>query len=174
MRGSQGNMFEIGKLDGSPAMRTFVCRISERSRCDFSARTEASNGQETLTENNISGTRGEEYLRRVSADEFLHSIPVTVISDDGTGKRMPQMLALGARGYIVNPFTQWFYAQNRSHSDLAARLNFEVKRPGSRAFRVSAAAEPSIAPGFFDDGAATNGNAIHGSIAVGIRMGRPA
>jgi hypothetical protein len=84
------------------------------------------------------------------------------------------MLALGARGYIVNPFTQRFYARSRSHSELVARLDFEVKRPGSRTFRVTAAAAPSIAPGFFDHGAATNGNAIHGSIAVRIRMGRPA
>jgi two-component system chemotaxis response regulator CheY len=37
-------------------------------------------------------------------DELLRSIPVIVISTDGTENRIARMLSLGARGYIAKPF----------------------------------------------------------------------
>ncbi len=103
-------------VDDSPAMRSVVRRVIEISGFELSACFEASSGQEALeilkhewvdailTDINMPEMDGEELLRRVRADELLHSIPVIVISTDATEKRIAQMLALGAQGYIAKPF----------------------------------------------------------------------
>src|SRR5262249_10545647 len=104
-------------VDDSPAMRALVRRVIELSGFDLSVCLEASNGQEALhllenewvdtilTDINMPGMDGEEFLRHVSEDELLRSIPVTVVSTDGTEKRISRMMELGARGYVVKPFT---------------------------------------------------------------------
>ena len=103
-------------VDDSPAMRAFVQRVIQLSGFDLSLCLEASNGQEALdllrlewvdailTDINMPGMDGREFLRRLSADELLRSIPVIVISTDGTEARISYMMALGARSYVVKPF----------------------------------------------------------------------
>jgi two-component system chemotaxis response regulator CheY len=103
-------------VDDSPAMRAFVQRVIQLSGFDLSLCLEASNGQEALdllrlewvdailTDINMPGMDGREFLRRLSADELLRSIPVIVISTDGTEARISDMMALGARSYVVKPF----------------------------------------------------------------------
>ena len=103
-------------VDDSPAMRSFVRRVMDLSGFELSTCFEASNGQEALdllrlewvdailTDINMPVVDGEEFLRRLSADELLRSIPVIVISTDATEHRISQMLSLGARGYVTKPF----------------------------------------------------------------------
>jgi two-component system chemotaxis response regulator CheY len=103
-------------VDDSPAMRAFVKRVIRLSGFELSHCFEASNGEEALrvlhvewvdailTDVNMPGMDGEEFLRRLSADELLRSIPVVVISTDATANRAARMLALGARSYIAKPF----------------------------------------------------------------------
>jgi len=103
-------------VDDSPAMRSFVRRVLELSGFELSTCFEASNGQEALdllrqewvdailTDINMPGVDGEEFLRRLSGDEVLRSIPVIVVSTDATRNRIERLLALGARGYITKPF----------------------------------------------------------------------
>jgi two-component system chemotaxis response regulator CheY len=103
-------------VDDSPAMRAFVRRVIQLSGFEVSACFEASNGEEALdrlreewvdavlTDINMPGMDGEEFLRRLEMDELLRSIPVIVISTDGTENRIARMLSLGARGYIAKPF----------------------------------------------------------------------
>ena len=103
-------------VDDSPAMRAFVRRVMELSGFELSRCWEASNGQEALdllrtewvdailTDINMPGMDGQEFLRRLSADEMLRSIPVTVVSTDATEQRIAHMLSLGARGYVTKPF----------------------------------------------------------------------
>jgi len=57
-----------------------------------------------LTDINMPVIDGEEFLRRLAADELLRSIPAIVISTDATRNRIDRMLALGARGYVTKPF----------------------------------------------------------------------
>ncbi len=102
--------------DDSPAMRAFVRRVIEVSGFELSECFEASNGQEALdtlrsewvdailTDINMPLVDGEEFLRRVAADEMLKSIPVIAISTDATRNRIDRMMALGARGYVTKPF----------------------------------------------------------------------
>jgi two-component system chemotaxis response regulator CheY len=103
-------------VDDSPAMRSFIRRIIKISGFELSMCFEASNGQEALdllhkewvdailTDINMPVVDGEEFLRRLSVDEVLRSIPVIVISTDATRNRIDRMMALGARGYITKPF----------------------------------------------------------------------
>lgn len=103
-------------VDDSPAMRSLIRRIIKISGFELSMCFEASNGQEALdllhrewvdailTDINMPVVDGEEFLRRLSVDEVLHSIPVIVISTDATRNRIDRMMALGARGYITKPF----------------------------------------------------------------------
>jgi two-component system chemotaxis response regulator CheY len=103
-------------VDDSPAMRSFVIRVIRLSGFELSTCFEASNGQEALdllrqewvdvilSDINMPGVDGEEFLQRLAGDEVLRSIPVIVISTDATQSRIERLLALGARGYITKPF----------------------------------------------------------------------
>ena len=103
-------------VDDSPAMRTFVRRVIDLSGFELSECFEASNGQEALdllkhewvdailTDINMPGMDGQEFLRRLSQDEMLRSIPAIVISTDATSHRMASMASLGARGYVTKPY----------------------------------------------------------------------
>jgi two-component system chemotaxis response regulator CheY len=102
--------------DDSPVMRSFVKRVIELSGFELSECFEAANGQEALdtlrtewvdavlTDINMPVVDGEEFLRRLSADGMLKSIPAIVISTDATRNRIDRLMALGARGYVTKPF----------------------------------------------------------------------
>jgi two-component system, chemotaxis family, chemotaxis protein CheY len=103
-------------VDDSPAMRMFVRRVIDMSGFDLSSCFEASNGEEALdllrnewvdailTDINMPEMDGQEFLRRLSEDELLRSIPAIVISTDATANRIASMASLGARGYVTKPF----------------------------------------------------------------------
>ena len=108
--------FNVMIVDDSPAMRVFVRRVLDVSGFAVGELWEASNGVEALghlgrhwvdvilTDINMPGMDGEQFVRELERDEMLRSIPVIVISTDGTEHRVHQMLALGARGYVKKPF----------------------------------------------------------------------
>jgi two-component system chemotaxis response regulator CheY len=108
--------YRILIIDDSPAMRLFVRRVVDMSGLDAGDCFEAGNGQEALdllrkesvdialTDINMPVMDGEQFLRRMEADEELKTIPVIVISTDKTETRVERMMSLGARGYITKPF----------------------------------------------------------------------
>lgn len=108
--------FNVMVVDDSPAMRAFVRRVLDLSGFAVGELWEAGNGVEALdqlgrhwvdvilTDINMPGMDGEQFVRRLEQDELLRSIPVIVVSTDGTEHRMRQMLTLGARGYVKKPF----------------------------------------------------------------------
>jgi two-component system chemotaxis response regulator CheY len=103
-------------VDDSPAMRAFVRRVLELSGVEAGHCLEASNGEEALkvletswvdavlTDINMPLMDGEELLLRMSENSLWCSIPVLVVSADGTESRIRRMLMLGARGYVTKPF----------------------------------------------------------------------
>jgi len=103
-------------VDDSPAMRAFIRRVIHLSGFELAACYEAGNGQEALdllrrewvdailTDINMPVVDGEEFLRRMAADNLLHNTPVLVISTDATENRIARLLSLGARGYLTKPF----------------------------------------------------------------------
>jgi len=108
--------FRVLIVDDSTVMRGFIRRIMLLSGLEASAFLEAGDGNEALnvlrrewvdvvlTDINMPGMDGEELLRSLGTDELLKSVPVVVVSTDGTEKRIGRMLALGARGYVKKPF----------------------------------------------------------------------
>ena len=103
-------------VDDSPAMRIFVRRVVELSGFDLAACFEASDGREALdllhsewvdailTDINMPGMDGQEFLQRLNGDDLLRSVPAIVVSTDATAHRISAMTALGARGYVTKPF----------------------------------------------------------------------
>jgi two-component system, chemotaxis family, chemotaxis protein CheY len=104
-------------VDDSPVMRSFIRRVLSMSGFEVGECTEAGNGIEALaqlsahrvdvilTDINMPGMNGEELLRRLSADGTLKTTPAVVISTDATNERIVRMIELGAKGYMVKPFT---------------------------------------------------------------------
>ena len=78
---------------------------------------QASNGQEALdllranwvdivlTDINMPVMNGEEFVRRMEQDEMLRTMPVLVVSTDGSENRVQRMMSLGAKGYVKKPFS---------------------------------------------------------------------
>jgi len=108
--------FRVLIVDDSSVMRSFIRRTIEVSGLEGSEFLEASNGREALdllrerwvdvvlTDINMPSMSGEDLVRSLEADDLLKSVPVVIVSTDGTVNRMQQMLALGARGYVKKPF----------------------------------------------------------------------
>jgi two-component system chemotaxis response regulator CheY len=104
-------------VDDSPAMRAFIRRVVELSGLDVAAYFQAGDGGEALqllvrepvdvilTDINMPGMDGGEFVGRLRQDALLAEIPVVVVSTDATAERMEQMLAMGARGYVTKPFS---------------------------------------------------------------------
>jgi two-component system chemotaxis response regulator CheY len=103
-------------VDDSPVMRRFIRRTMEVSGIEVESYRQACNGQEALdqlrlepadvvlSDINMPGMDGEQFLRELVADPALRGIPVVVVSTDSTEHRVAQMMALGARGYVRKPF----------------------------------------------------------------------
>jgi two-component system chemotaxis response regulator CheY len=104
-------------VDDSPAMRSFIRRVLNLSGIEVSECYQAGDGVEALsvlerewvdlilTDINMPGMNGEEFVRRLEAHELWKTIPVIVVSTDSTETRIRSMQLLGARGYVKKPFT---------------------------------------------------------------------
>jgi len=104
-------------VDDSPAMRAFIRRVVQLSGLEVAAFLQAGEGGEALqllarepvdvilTDINMPGMDGGQFVGRLRQDPALSAIPVVVVSTDATAERMEQMLALGARGYVTKPFS---------------------------------------------------------------------
>jgi two-component system chemotaxis response regulator CheY len=109
--------FSLMIVDDSPAMRTFILRVIEITGLEVGTCLQAANGQEALellrtnwidlvlTDINMPVMNGEDFLRCMEEDEMLRTIPVLVVSTDGSEHRMHRMMALGARAYMKKPFS---------------------------------------------------------------------
>ena len=104
-------------VDDSPAMRAFVRRVIQISGIDAGEYLEAADGcaaldvlgarpvDLVLADVNMPGMDGPEFVRRLAADPKLSTVPVLIISSDGTPERRQQLATLGVRGYLAKPFT---------------------------------------------------------------------
>ena len=104
-------------VDDSPAMRGFIERVINISGFEIAQALTAGNGNEALailaghpvdlilTDVNMPESGGEDLIRKLSQNQRLRSIPVIVVSTDATQARLEQLTKLGAKGYVVKPFT---------------------------------------------------------------------
>ena len=109
--------YRVMIVDDSRSMRTFVRRVMDLSGFEVESCHYAANGAEALallkqqrvdiilTDINMPEMNGEDFVRHDEQQEEFRSIPVVVISTDGTENRIRRMLDLGAKGYVVKPFS---------------------------------------------------------------------
>jgi two-component system chemotaxis response regulator CheY len=109
--------FHLMIVDDSAAMRAFIVRVIWLSGLDVGICMQASNGQEALdllrsnwidivlTDINMPVMNGEQFVCCMEADELLRTIPVLVVSTDGSEHRVRKMMSLGAKGYVKKPFS---------------------------------------------------------------------
>jgi two-component system chemotaxis response regulator CheY len=109
-------MFRVLVVDDSPVMRRFVRRTLELSGFPVGGVLEAGDGRQALemlrtgavdvilTDLNMPVMDGEQFLAELARDPNWNTVPVVVVSTDGTEDRLKHMLGLGARGYVKKPF----------------------------------------------------------------------
>lgn len=109
--------YRVMIVDDSRSMRAFVRRVMDLSGFEVESCLNAANGAEALallnqqqvdiilTDINMPEMNGEDFVRQMGQQDELRSIPVVVISTDGTENRIRRLLDLGAKGYVVKPFS---------------------------------------------------------------------
>ena len=109
--------YRVMIVDDSRSMRAFVRRVMDLSGFEVDSCLNAANGADALallheqsvdiilTDINMPEMNGEEFVRQMAGREELRSIPVVVVSTDGTQNRIRRLLDLGAKGYVVKPFS---------------------------------------------------------------------
>ena len=108
--------FSVLIVDDCSAMRSVIRRILaisgfEMAECHF-----AGDGAEALdvlrrhpvdlvlSDVNMPRLDGEGLLKCLAEDEALCSVPVVMVTSDGTRDRESRLLSMGAKGYITKPF----------------------------------------------------------------------
>jgi two-component system chemotaxis response regulator CheY len=104
-------------VDDSSVMRKIVERSLRQAGIDLSEVKEAGNGAEALQalsgglvdlifcDINMPVMDGLEFLRQVKTVPGAETIPVVMITTEGSESNVVQALSVGARGYIRKPFT---------------------------------------------------------------------
>ena len=104
-------------VDDSSVMRKIVERSLRQAGLELEEVTEASNGAEALMEVqkatfdlilsdiNMPAMDGLEFLRNLANVPSAKSVPVVMITTEGSEARVVEALSVGARGYIRKPFT---------------------------------------------------------------------
>ena len=104
-------------VDDSAAIRKILHRVLVQAELPLGKVHEANDGREALermntekvglvlTDINMPNMDGIQLLSCVKANEALKSIPVIMITTEGSQEKVLQALKLGAAGYVRKPFT---------------------------------------------------------------------
>ena len=108
--------FNVLIVDDSSSMRAIVRKIIKVSGFNIGELLEAADGKEAikvltdewvdlvLTDINMPNMNGLELISEMKKDEMLKSIPVVMVTTEGSEKRIQESMKLGASGYIKKPF----------------------------------------------------------------------
>ena len=108
--------FNVLIVDDSSSMRTVIKKIIKISGFDVGEWWEAADGEEALkvlssewvdlvlTDINMPNMNGLELVAEMKKDQMLKSIPVVMVTTEGSEKRIRESRELGASGYIKKPF----------------------------------------------------------------------
>jgi two-component system, chemotaxis family, chemotaxis protein CheY len=109
--------YNILIVDDSIPMRAVIKKIIKASGFDVGECFEASNGREALkvlneewldlvlTDYNMPDMNGLELVEEMKRDEALASMPVVMVTTEGSKERVEEFMAKGIIGYIKKPFT---------------------------------------------------------------------
>lgn len=109
--------YNILIVDDSETVRAVLARTLEMAGVSVNTLYQAANGQEALVimkENwidlvfsdiNMPEMGGVELIERMQQDDLLGTVPVVVISTEGSKTRIDSLFEKGVRAYIRKPFT---------------------------------------------------------------------
>ena len=104
-------------VDDSTPMRSVIKKVIKASGFNLGGIFEAANGKEALdllerewldlvlTDYNMPEMNGLELLDKMKKNESFMSIPVVMITTEGSKKRVKEFLDKGAMAYIKKPFS---------------------------------------------------------------------
>jgi two-component system chemotaxis response regulator CheY len=104
-------------VDDSAAIRKILHRVLVQAEVPLGKVNEASDGNEALakmsTEKiglilcdiNMPNMDGIEFLTRIKADAAMKTVPIIMVTTEGSQAKVMQALELGAAGYVKKPFT---------------------------------------------------------------------
>ena len=108
--------FNVLIVDDSSSMRAIIRKIMKVSGFNIGELLEAADGKEAikvltdewvdlvLADINMPNMNGLELISEMKKDEMLKSIPVVMVTTEGSEKRIQESMKLGASGYIKKPF----------------------------------------------------------------------
>ena len=109
--------YNILIVDDSLPMRAVIKKSIKLSGFNAGQLLYASNGKEALdilrdnwcdlviTDYNMPSMNGMELIMEMKKDETMSSIPVVVVTTEGSSRRVEEFMEAGAVGYIKKPFT---------------------------------------------------------------------
>ena len=104
-------------VDDSAAIRKILQRVLVQADVPLGKVREAGDGREALellkaekpglilSDINMPVMDGLELLSKIKADAELRSVPIVMVTTEGSQARVLQALELGAAGYVRKPFT---------------------------------------------------------------------
>jgi len=104
-------------VDDSSVMRKIIERSLRQAGLEQAEVVEAGNGIEALaqvregvfdlilSDINMPAMDGIEFLRQLATIESTKSVPVVMVTTEGSESRVVEALSIGAKGYIRKPFT---------------------------------------------------------------------
>ncbi len=108
--------FNVLIVDDSSSMRAIIKKIIKVSGFGVGEFLAAADGKEALemltdkwvdivlTDINMPRMNGMELIAEMKKDELMRSIPVVMVTTEGSEKRMQEAMELGASGYVKKPF----------------------------------------------------------------------
>ena len=108
--------FNVLIVDDSPSMRAVIKRTIKLSGFDIGEYFEAGDGREALellsnkwidivlSDINMPNMTGLELIAEMKKNELLSSIPVIMVTTEGSEKKIQESIRLGASEYIKKPF----------------------------------------------------------------------
>jgi two-component system, chemotaxis family, chemotaxis protein CheY len=104
-------------VDDSAAIRKILQRVLRQTEIPIGTVYEAGDGVEALetlrqqsiglvlSDINMPNMDGLEFLTQMRAEQTWHSIPVLMVSTEGTQAKVLEAVERGASGYVRKPFT---------------------------------------------------------------------
>jgi two-component system chemotaxis response regulator CheY len=104
-------------VDDSAAIRKILQRVLRQAEVELGSVHEAGDGVEALemlrshkvqlilSDINMPNMDGIEFLSKLKSDDALKSVPVIMVSTEGSQQKVMDAVQLGASGYVKKPFT---------------------------------------------------------------------
>lgn len=108
--------FNVLIVDDSLSMRSVIKKTIKVSGFKVGEYFEAADGKEALkiladawvdlvlTDINMPNMNGLELIAKMHTDQILRSIPVVMVTTEGSEKSVQKSMEMGAKGYIKKPF----------------------------------------------------------------------